>query len=127
VTAKGESVANLADVLGTIFGILLSKARPPVLPTYCLLSAGYLISSRKEVDAVELPYLNRARLAYSMAQYLQTGGCQQPLGAGGGRGGVLGAGASLGPGGREQQGAAGGCGTRCGRWAAGLQDRGPRP
>lgn len=74
VTAKGESVANLADVLGTIFGILVSKARAPVLPTFCFLSAGYLISSRREVDAVELPYLNRARLAYTVARYLQTGG-----------------------------------------------------
>jgi hypothetical protein len=76
VTAKGESVANLADVLGTIFGILVSKARAPVLPTFCFLSAGYLISSRREVDAVELPYLNRARLAYTVARYLQTGGWQ---------------------------------------------------
>eukprot|EP00198_Chlamydomonas_reinhardtii_P013815 XP_001703152.1 predicted protein [Chlamydomonas reinhardtii] len=34
---------------------------------------GYLVASRKEVDSVELPYMNRARLAYAARQYL-TGG-----------------------------------------------------
>jgi hypothetical protein len=32
-----------------------------MLPTFMCLSAGYLVASRKEVDSVELPYLNRAR------------------------------------------------------------------
>lgn len=47
ITAKGESVANLADILGTLAGIALSKARLPMVPTFAVLSAGYLIASRK--------------------------------------------------------------------------------
>ncbi|KAG2430432.1 hypothetical protein HXX76_009956 [Chlamydomonas incerta] len=73
ITAKGESVANLADILGTVAGIGLSRLRLPRMATFAVLSAGYLVSSRKEVDAVELPYMNRARLAYAARQYL-TGG-----------------------------------------------------
>jgi hypothetical protein len=42
----GESVANLADVVGTAFGIALAKANLPVLPTFAALSVGYLIASR---------------------------------------------------------------------------------
>lgn len=73
VTAKGESVANLADVVGTVFGIILAKANMPVLPTFLVLSAGYLVASRREVDSVELPYLNRARLSYAARKFLSTG------------------------------------------------------
>lgn len=40
ITAKGESVANLADILGTVAGIALSKGRMPLVPTFCVLSAG---------------------------------------------------------------------------------------
>lgn len=42
----GESVANLADVVGTAAGIALAKFNLPVLPTFCILSLGYLYSSR---------------------------------------------------------------------------------
>ncbi len=42
----GESVANLADVVGTAFGIALAKANLPVLPTFVALSIGYLAASR---------------------------------------------------------------------------------
>ena len=73
ITAKGESVANLADIIGTLLGIALSKAKLPLVPTFCFLSLGYLVASRKEVDSVELPYLNRARMAYSMKTYLSQG------------------------------------------------------
>lgn len=38
ITAKGESVANLADVFGTAFGILLAKAKLPTVPTFVALS-----------------------------------------------------------------------------------------
>ena len=38
MTAKGESVANLADVVGTAAGIVLDKAQLPVVPTFCVLS-----------------------------------------------------------------------------------------
>ncbi|PNH12864.1 hypothetical protein TSOC_000128 [Tetrabaena socialis] len=34
---------------------------------------GYLLASRKEVDSVELPYMNRARLAYCSRHYLLDG------------------------------------------------------
>ena len=44
--SAGESVANLADVVGTAAGIALAKLNLPVLPTFCLLSLGYLYSSR---------------------------------------------------------------------------------
>ncbi|KAF6257569.1 vitamin B6 photo-protection and homoeostasis-domain-containing protein [Scenedesmus sp. NREL 46B-D3] len=73
ITAKGESVANLADILGTLAGILLSKGKLPMVPTFAVLSCGYLLASRKEVDSVELPYLNRARLAYTATKFLGSG------------------------------------------------------
>ncbi|MEW5299951.1 MAG: hypothetical protein WDW36_002919 [Sanguina aurantia] len=73
VTAKGESVANLADILGTVAGIMLSRSGMPLGRSFCLLSIGYLIASRKEVDSVRLPYLNRARLAYSTRHFLSSG------------------------------------------------------
>ncbi|GIL71507.1 hypothetical protein Vretimale_2630 [Volvox reticuliferus] len=73
ITAKGESVANLADILGTVAGIALSRMRLPRMSTFFVLSVGYLLSSRKEVDSVELPYMNRARLAYSARCYLTDG------------------------------------------------------
>lgn len=73
ITAKGESVANLADVLGTLCGIMLARGNFPIVPTFGILSVGYLIASRREVDSVELPYLNRARLSYAARRYLATG------------------------------------------------------
>ncbi len=60
---------------GTMFGIALTKTRLPAVTAFCLLSCGYLFASRKEVDSVELPYLNRARLSYSAQQFLTTGEC----------------------------------------------------
>jgi hypothetical protein len=59
--------------VGTAFGIALAKFNLPVLPTFCLLSLGYLYSSRREVDSVVLPYLNRARLSYAARSFLSTG------------------------------------------------------
>mgnify|MGYP001810106386 CR=1 FL=1 len=44
--ATGESVANLADVVGTALGIALAKTSLPVVPTFALLSVGYLLASR---------------------------------------------------------------------------------
>lgn len=73
ITAKGESVANLSDVFGTAFGILLAKAKLPTVPLFLGLSVGYLIASRKEVDSVELPYFNRARLSYATNKFFTTG------------------------------------------------------
>ena len=59
VTAKGESVANLSDIFGVAAGIALSKLGLPMAATFALLSCGYLVASRKEVDSVILPYLNQ--------------------------------------------------------------------
>lgn len=73
VTAKGESVANLADIVGTVFGIALARSSLPLVPTFCALSCGYLYASRKEVDSVELPYLNRARLNYTARHFMDNG------------------------------------------------------
>ncbi|KAK9809874.1 hypothetical protein WJX72_000793 [[Myrmecia] bisecta] len=73
VSAKGESVANLADICGTLAGILLARHASPLVPTFCVLSAGYLIASRCEVDSIQLAYLNRARLAYAARRFLRTG------------------------------------------------------
>ncbi len=90
ITAKGESVANLADVLGTAFGIVLAKQNAAMLPTFAVLSIGYLIASRQEVYAVVLPYLNRARLSYSLSHFFNTGVCGVcVLGGWGVRGGEL--------------------------------------
>lgn len=41
ITAKGESVANLADVFGTAFGIFLAKAKMSTLPTFIALSGTF--------------------------------------------------------------------------------------
>lgn len=46
-----------------------------MVPTFVVLSCGYLLASRKEVDSVELPYLNRARLAFTSTKFLATGVC----------------------------------------------------
>lgn len=40
---------------------------------YSFDAVGYLISSRKEVDSVELPYFNRARLSYAAKKFFTTG------------------------------------------------------
>ena len=78
VTAKGESVANLADIGGTITGILLSRTKFSMVPTFCVLSAGYLYASCQEVATVKLPYLNRARLAFAARTFLATGVVPDP-------------------------------------------------
>ena len=73
VTAKSESVANLADIAGTLLGIALCRMNARVVPTFMLLSAGYLYASRQEINSVVFPYLNRARLAVAASTFLATG------------------------------------------------------
>lgn len=74
ITAKGESIANLSDVIGTAFGILLTKSKNvSTLPAFAVLSIGYLIASRREVSSVELPYFNTSRLGLAVDEYLATG------------------------------------------------------
>lgn len=62
VTAKGESVANLSDILGVGVGIALSKLNWHIATTFALLSCGYLFASRMEVDSVVLPFMNQVRM-----------------------------------------------------------------
>ncbi len=74
ITAKGESIANLADVIGTAAGILLMRSkRVSTVPAFAVLSVGYLVSSRLEVSSVELPYFNKARLGLAIDEYLRSG------------------------------------------------------
>lgn len=84
VTAKGESVANLADVVGTVAGIVMARVGAPALPAFLVLSAGYLYASRREVDAVVLPFFNRARLALAAEAFAASAGrhCPSPVEAG---------------------------------------------
>lgn len=63
----------MADIFGTVLGICLSKAKLPLNPTFCALSLGYLVASRKEIDSVELPYYNRARLALASRTFFESG------------------------------------------------------
>nr|GMD40765.1 protein root UVB sensitive 6 [Ipomoea batatas] len=74
VTAKGECVANLADLLGTGMSIMISKRNPSLVTTFSLLSFGYLFSSYQEVKSVVLCTLNRARFTVAVESFLKTGG-----------------------------------------------------
>ena len=67
VTAKGESVANLSDIVGVAVGIALSKLNWHIATTFALLSCGYLFASRMEVDSVVLPFMNQVRRAPATA------------------------------------------------------------
>ena len=78
ITAKGESVANIADLAGTVAGLLFSRSRLPAHVVFAVLSAGYLTSSRYEVDAVALPYYNGARLALAARTFFATGNVLSP-------------------------------------------------
>ncbi|KAK4377107.1 hypothetical protein RND71_003403 [Anisodus tanguticus] len=73
VTAKGECVGNLADLLGTGLSILISKRNPSLVKTFGLLSFGYVFSSYQEVKSVVLHTLNRARFTVAVESFLRTG------------------------------------------------------
>lgn len=73
VTAKGECVANLADLLGTGMSIMISKNNPSLVTAFSLLSCGYLFSSYNEVKSVVLCTLNSARFTVAVESYLKTG------------------------------------------------------
>lgn len=73
VTAKGECVGNVADLLGTGFSIILAKRNPSLFTTFGLLSCGYLLSSYQEVKSVVLHTLNRARFTVAVESFLKTG------------------------------------------------------
>ncbi|CAH8364143.1 unnamed protein product [Eruca vesicaria subsp. sativa] len=73
VTAKGECVGNVADLMGTGFSILISKRNPSLFTTFGLLSCGYLLSSYQEVRSVVLHTLNRARFTVAVESFLKSG------------------------------------------------------
>ncbi|EXB80409.1 hypothetical protein L484_010979 [Morus notabilis] len=73
VTAKGECVGNIADLLGTGMSILISKRNPSLVTTFALLSCGYVLSSYQEVKSVVLHTLNRARFTVAVDSFLKTG------------------------------------------------------
>ncbi|GLU06057.1 hypothetical protein SLE2022_231210 [Rubroshorea leprosula] len=73
VTAKGECVGNIADLLGTGLSIMISKRNPSLVTTFALLSCGYVMSSYREVKSVVLHTLNRARFSVAVDSFLKTG------------------------------------------------------
>ncbi|XP_039133560.1 protein root UVB sensitive 6 [Dioscorea cayenensis subsp. rotundata] len=73
VTAKGESVGNIADLLGTGLSIFISKRNPSLVASFTLLSFGYIFSSYREVKSVVLNTLNRARFTVAVESFLKTG------------------------------------------------------
>ncbi|KAL6840309.1 hypothetical protein ACP4OV_030119 [Aristida adscensionis] len=73
VTAKGESVGNIADLLGTGLSIFISKRNPSLVTSFALLSCGYLLSSYHEVRSVVLNTLNRARFTVAVDSFIKTG------------------------------------------------------
>eukprot|EP01018_Ginkgo_biloba_P036125 Gb_26525 [translate_table: standard] len=73
ITAKGECTSNIADLLGTGLGILISGKNQQTLPMFLLLSCGYIFASYREVKAVILPTLNQARFGVAVRHFLSTG------------------------------------------------------
>ncbi|CAA6660238.1 unnamed protein product [Spirodela intermedia] len=65
VTAKGECVANVADLH------LDLKRKPSLVVTFALLSCGYVFSSYQEVKSVVLSTLNRARFTVAVESSLK--------------------------------------------------------
>ncbi|XP_024523497.1 protein root UVB sensitive 6-like isoform X1 [Selaginella moellendorffii] len=72
ITAKGECIGNIADLLGTGMGILMSKNFPVFAP-FSALAFGYVYSSFREVKAIQLPTLNRHRFGIAVDTFLETG------------------------------------------------------
>ncbi|OAY73898.1 Protein root UVB sensitive 6 [Ananas comosus] len=73
VTAKGECVGNIADLLGTGLSILISKRNPSLVASFAFLSCGYVLSSYQEVKSVVLNTLNRARFTVAVESFIKTG------------------------------------------------------
>ncbi|XP_061357269.1 protein root UVB sensitive 6 [Gastrolobium bilobum] len=73
VTAKGECVGNIADLLGTGLSIMIAKKNPSLVTTFSLFSCGYILSSYKEVKSVVLHTLNCARFSVAVESFLKTG------------------------------------------------------
>ncbi|XP_064960306.1 protein root UVB sensitive 6-like isoform X2 [Musa acuminata AAA Group] len=73
VTAKGECVGNIADLLGTGLSILISKRNPSLVASFAFLSCGYVFSAYQEVKSVVLNTLNRARFTVAVESFIKTG------------------------------------------------------
>ncbi|KAF8412032.1 hypothetical protein HHK36_004592 [Tetracentron sinense] len=73
VTAKGECVGNIADLLGTGLSIMISQRNPSLITTFTLLSCGYVLSSYQEVKSIVFHTLNRARFTVAVESFLKTG------------------------------------------------------
>ncbi|KAK8971132.1 hypothetical protein KSP40_PGU012319 [Platanthera guangdongensis] len=73
VTAKGECVGNIADLLGTGLSILVSKSNPSLVASFAFLSCGYVLSSYQEVRSIVLHTMNRARFSVAVDCFLKTG------------------------------------------------------
>ncbi|KAJ4954153.1 hypothetical protein NE237_030985 [Protea cynaroides] len=73
VTAKGECIGNIADLLGTGLSIMISKRNPSLVTTFALLSCGYVFSSYQEVKSLVLHTLNRERFTVAVESFLKTG------------------------------------------------------
>ncbi|MCO5603965.1 hypothetical protein L7F22_058122 [Adiantum nelumboides] len=73
VTAKGECISNIADLLGTGLGIFISKKNPSLMATFAILSCGYLCCSYNEVKSVCLSTLNRSRFKVAVDYFIETG------------------------------------------------------
>ncbi|KAL3843632.1 hypothetical protein ACJIZ3_001035 [Penstemon smallii] len=73
VTAKGECVGNIADLMGTGLSIMMARRNPSLVTTFALLSCGYVMSSYQEVKSVVLHTLNRARFTVAVESFLNTG------------------------------------------------------
>ncbi|WOL18754.1 protein root UVB sensitive 6-like isoform X1 [Canna indica] len=73
ITAKGECVANLADLFGTGLCILISKRNPSLVASFTFLSCGYVFSAYQEVKSVVLNTLNRARFTVAVDSFIKTG------------------------------------------------------
>lgn len=73
VTAKGECVGNIADLLGTGLSVMMARRNPSLITTFSILSCGYVFSSYQEVKSIVMRTLNRARLAVAIDTYLKTG------------------------------------------------------
>ncbi|XP_042478883.1 protein root UVB sensitive 6-like [Macadamia integrifolia] len=73
VTAKGECIGNIADLLGTGLSIMISKRNPSLVTTFALLSFGYVLSSYQEVKSLVLHTLNQGRFTVAVESFLKTG------------------------------------------------------
>jgi hypothetical protein len=79
ITAKGECTSNIADLLGTGLGIVISRRNKHILLIFLLLLCGYVFFPYWEVKSVTLPTLNQVRFAVAVQYLLKIGQVQAIL------------------------------------------------